>query len=68
MGRANLLDLKEKQLSFDVLYLNAGIYMLAQKMLYEIPFGVEISLERELFLAGCGNVSTLGDSSVQAGV
>lgn len=38
----------EKQRIVDASYINAGIYMMSQHMLSEIPTGVEVSLEREV--------------------
>jgi NDP-sugar pyrophosphorylase family protein len=40
---------QEKQGSAGARYLNAGIYMVSRRMLYQIPLGVQISLEQELF-------------------
>lgn len=46
--RGRLARFVEKQDPFHAPYLNAGVYMLSRQMLYEIPAGQEISLEREL--------------------
>jgi len=43
-----LLAFQEKQPSAGPKYVNAGIYVLSREMLYEIPEGIEVSLEREL--------------------
>ena len=43
-----LVRFEEKQDSFHAPYVNAGIYMISRQMLYEIPPGLEISLEQEL--------------------
>jgi NDP-sugar pyrophosphorylase family protein len=39
---------EEKQARLHAPYVNAGIYVLSRKMLYDIPVGAESSLEREL--------------------
>jgi mannose-1-phosphate guanylyltransferase len=39
----------EKQGSADARYVNAGIYILSRTMLCDIPSGVCVSLERDLF-------------------
>ncbi len=44
-----LVRFDEKQGCADSPYLNAGIYILSRKILYEIPSGVSVSLEQELF-------------------
>ena len=46
--RGRLVRFEEKRDSFHALYVNAGIYIISRQMLYEIPPGVEISLEREI--------------------
>ncbi len=46
-GRLARFD--EKQGSADARYVNAGIYILSRSMLSDIPSGVGVSLERELF-------------------
>ena len=46
--RGRLVRFEEKQDSFHAAYVNAGIYMISRQMLYEIPPGIEISLEKEL--------------------
>jgi NDP-sugar pyrophosphorylase family protein len=38
---------EEKQSFVDDRYVNAGIYMMSRQLLFEIPSGVEVSLERE---------------------
>jgi NDP-sugar pyrophosphorylase family protein len=43
-----LARFEEKPDSFHAPYLNAGIYIISHQMLYEIPPGLEISLEKEL--------------------
>ena len=48
-GDGNVVKFAEKEPSLRSRYLNAGIYMLSQRMLFEIPSGRPISLERELF-------------------
>jgi mannose-1-phosphate guanylyltransferase len=45
----NVLQFAEKEHPHSARHLNAGIYMLSRDMLYEIPSGFHISLERELF-------------------
>jgi NDP-sugar pyrophosphorylase family protein len=47
-GNGKLASFEEKQDPFHAPYVNTGIYMMPREMLYEIPPGVEISLEREL--------------------
>jgi NDP-sugar pyrophosphorylase family protein len=47
-GSGKLAGFAEKQDSFHAPYVNAGIYMMSRQMLYEIPPGREVSLEREL--------------------
>jgi mannose-1-phosphate guanylyltransferase len=44
-----LVRFNEKQDSADARYINAGIYILSRSMLRDIPSGVCLSLERELF-------------------
>jgi NDP-sugar pyrophosphorylase family protein len=48
MEFGKLSGFAEKQDPFHALYVNAGIYMTSRQMLYEIPPGLEVSLEREL--------------------
>jgi NDP-sugar pyrophosphorylase family protein len=43
-----LVRFEEKQDSFHAPYFNAGVYMMSRQLLYEIPPGLEISVEREL--------------------
>ena len=43
-----LAGFEEKRGPSHAPYVNAGIYMLSRQMLYEIPAGLEVSLEREL--------------------
>jgi NDP-sugar pyrophosphorylase family protein len=45
----NVLEFKEKEAGAAARYLNAGVYLISQKMLSSIPAGVDISLERSLF-------------------
>jgi NDP-sugar pyrophosphorylase family protein len=47
-GNGKLASFEEKQGPFYAPHLNAGIYMVSRHMLYEIPPGHEVSLEREL--------------------
>ena len=47
-GSGRLVRFAEKQDPFHAPYVNAGIYMMSRQMLYEIPPGLEVSLEREL--------------------
>src|SRR5208337_5433325 len=47
-GVGKLLGFAEKQDPFHTPYVNAGIYTMSRQMLYEIPPGSEVSLEREL--------------------
>ena len=44
-----ILGFKEKQSFSGSRYLNAGIYVVSRALLYEIPAGVQVSLEEELF-------------------
>jgi len=44
-----LMLFEEKQGPCFTRYLNAGIYMMSRSILYDIPSGVQVSLERELF-------------------
>jgi NDP-sugar pyrophosphorylase family protein len=43
-----LSSFEEKQAPVHAPYVNAGVYILSRQMLYEIPAGVQISLERSL--------------------
>jgi NDP-sugar pyrophosphorylase family protein len=45
----NLVQFLEKAQSNSARYLNAGIYVLSRRILLEMPEGVQISLEREMF-------------------
>jgi NDP-sugar pyrophosphorylase family protein len=47
-GNGKILGFTEKQDPFHAPYVNAGIYLMSRQMLYEIPPGREVSLEREL--------------------
>jgi len=40
---------EEKQGAADADYVNAGIYVVVQQLLYDIPAGVAVSMEREVF-------------------
>jgi mannose-1-phosphate guanylyltransferase len=44
-----VLGFKEKQSTTGTQYVNAGIYMLAKKILYQMPPNQRVSLEEELF-------------------
>jgi NDP-sugar pyrophosphorylase family protein len=44
-----VLSFKEKQSASGNQYVNAGIYMASRQILEEIPIGVQVSLEAELF-------------------
>jgi len=44
-----VMGFKEKQSATGMQYVNAGIYMVAKKILYEIPANQRVSLEEELF-------------------
>jgi NDP-sugar pyrophosphorylase family protein len=44
-----VLGFKEKQSATGMQYVNAGIYMVAKKILYEMPLNLRVSLEEELF-------------------
>jgi len=44
-----VLGFKEKQSTTGMQYVNAGIYVVAKRMLYEIPPNQRVSLEEELF-------------------
>jgi NDP-sugar pyrophosphorylase family protein len=48
-AEGRLASFEEKLNQFHAHYVNAGIYMVPRQMLYEIPAGLEVSLERELF-------------------
>jgi len=48
-GSGKLAGFAEKQDPFHAPYVNAGIYLMSRQMLYEMPPGLEISLEREFF-------------------
>jgi len=48
-GNGRLTRFAEKQVPLYASYANAGIYLLSRAMLDEIPAGVTVSLERELF-------------------
>lgn len=48
-GGGNVVKFAEKEPSLRAQHLNAGIYMLSWDMLFGIPSGLPISLERELF-------------------
>jgi len=43
-----LLDFQEKQPGTGPRYVNAGIYLLDRETLFDVPSGMEVSLEREL--------------------
>ena len=47
-GSGKVTSFAEKQDPFHAPYVNAGIYMTSRQVLYEIPSGLEVSLEREL--------------------
>lgn len=47
-GDSKLASFDEKQAPMHAPYVNAGVYILSRQMLYEIPAGVQISLERSL--------------------
>ncbi|MGB8769749.1 MAG: nucleotidyltransferase family protein [Candidatus Korobacteraceae bacterium] len=47
-GDGRLASFEEKQAPRHAPYVNAGVYILSRQLLYEIPAGVEISLERTL--------------------
>jgi NDP-sugar pyrophosphorylase family protein len=47
-ANGDLASFQEKQGPFHAPYVNAGIYLMSRQMLYEIPAGIEVSLEREL--------------------
>lgn len=49
MPDGSVTRFEEKQGSFAARYLNAGIYVLSPRMLYDIPPAVKVSLEEELF-------------------
>src|SRR5208282_3784906 len=48
-GHGTVARFKEKQSSSGAQHLNAGIYMVSRRILCEIPAGVQVSLEEELF-------------------
>jgi mannose-1-phosphate guanylyltransferase len=45
----NVLGFEEKQSALGKQYVNAGIYLASQQILSEIPLGVQVSLESEMF-------------------
>jgi mannose-1-phosphate guanylyltransferase len=47
-AEGRLRSFEEKPGPFHAPYVNAGIYLVSRQMLYEIPAGLEASLEREL--------------------
>jgi NDP-sugar pyrophosphorylase family protein len=47
-GEGRLASFEEKPGPFHAPYVNAGIYVVSRHLLYEIPPGVEVSLEREI--------------------
>lgn len=44
-----LVRFEEKQSRYCTRYFNAGIYTLTRRLLYEIPLGIQVSLEQEVF-------------------
>jgi NDP-sugar pyrophosphorylase family protein len=44
-----LARFEERQGPVPTRYLNAGIYLMSQRMLYDIPLGLPVSLEQEVF-------------------
>lgn len=48
-GRGDVERFAEKQSSASAPYINAGIYIVARSLLLEVPPGVAVSLEQELF-------------------
>jgi mannose-1-phosphate guanylyltransferase len=48
-GQGMVSQFVEKQPQVLVQYVNAGIYLMSRPMLYDIPTGREVSLEREVF-------------------
>lgn len=46
--KGKVVRFEEKQDPLHAPYVNAGIYMISRQLLYEIPPGLEISLEKEL--------------------
>jgi mannose-1-phosphate guanylyltransferase len=51
----SVVQFVEKERSPSARYLNAGIYMLSREIVYDIPSGLPLSLERELFPAWIAN-------------
>ncbi len=50
MGRGNrIVVFEEKQNRPGCEYMNAGIYMLSREILYDIPAGIQVSLEHDMF-------------------
>jgi mannose-1-phosphate guanylyltransferase len=45
----NLMEFEEKQFRPGLKYLNAGIYLISRKLIADIPSGIQISIEREVF-------------------
>ncbi len=48
-GQGNVIRFAEKESLSSAGYFNAGIYMLSRRLIEEIPSGMELSLERDLF-------------------
>jgi NDP-sugar pyrophosphorylase family protein len=48
-GRGRLAGFAEKQNTFHSPYVNAGIYLIASRIVQDIPPGLQTSLEKELF-------------------
>jgi NDP-sugar pyrophosphorylase family protein len=48
-GQSKVAQFHEKQAQVQAQYVNAGIYLMSRRMLYDIPAGREVSLEREVF-------------------
>lgn len=48
-SNGRVLGFKEKQSALGTQYVNAGIYMTTKRVLYDVPAGVPVSLEADLF-------------------
>jgi len=44
-----VITFEEKKGTADANYVNAGIYVVARRLLYDIPPGIQVSIEREVF-------------------
>ncbi|HZO99478.1 MAG TPA: nucleotidyltransferase family protein [Terriglobia bacterium] len=58
-GNGSIGSFSEKAASCKTPFVNAGIYVMSRSLLYEIPPGVEVSLERELLPRWLQNGKTI---------